>query len=212
MTGRLVVESSARPGVAGFGAYWELETRLRMAEAATGSVVGATGAIYAIRRELYEPVPPGTLLDDVLTPIRIALGGRRVYMAADAVAVDTPSKSERAEYRRRVRTLGGNIQLLTLLPGVLWPFRGFGWRFLFHKLLRAMTPLLLIGLMVSGLVLEGPLYTASAGVLVLLHLAGLVGLVVRHPILSIPASFLLFQAAGLEAVLRPRRTAQRLWT
>jgi len=53
--------------------YWKYEKLIRKAESATGSVIGATGAIYAIRKALYRPLPAGTLLDDVLTPMNIVM-------------------------------------------------------------------------------------------------------------------------------------------
>ena len=50
----------------GLGLYWRMEKQVRKLEAASGSVVGATGALYAVRRELLTRVPPETILDDVV--------------------------------------------------------------------------------------------------------------------------------------------------
>ena len=59
----------------GVGLYWKYEKQLRRLESAVGSTLGATGAIYAIRRALYRPLPADTILDDVLTPMRVVLAG-----------------------------------------------------------------------------------------------------------------------------------------
>ena len=50
------------------------------ARAASGSTLGATGAIYAVRRALWRPLPADTLLDDVLAPMRVVLAGYRVVL------------------------------------------------------------------------------------------------------------------------------------
>ena len=98
-----------------------------MAESETGSVVGVTGAIWAARRELFPSLPDGLILDDVYAPLVIAAAGHRVVMAPDAVARDEPSRDDGAEYRRRVRHLVGNLQLLRLLPWLLIPGRNPLW-------------------------------------------------------------------------------------
>src|SRR5262249_56085406 len=70
----------------GVGLYWRYEKRLRRLESAVGSTLGATGAIYALRRALYQPLPDDTILDDVLTPMRAVLGGARVVFTDRAIA------------------------------------------------------------------------------------------------------------------------------
>jgi biofilm PGA synthesis N-glycosyltransferase PgaC len=84
----------------GVGMYWRYEKSLRRLESAVGSMVGATGAIYAIRRELWRPLPPDTILDDVLTPMRVVLGGHRVVFTERARAFDRVADDASAEARR----------------------------------------------------------------------------------------------------------------
>ena len=62
----------------GVGLYWKYEKWLRRNESAVWSTLGATGAIYAIRRSLWRPLPAETLLDDVLVPMRVVLAGQRI--------------------------------------------------------------------------------------------------------------------------------------
>ena len=78
----------------GVGLYWRYEKALRRLETTVGSTLGATGAIYALRRSLWQPLPDDTLLDDVLAPMRAVLAGSRVIFEERATAFDhTPPDS-----------------------------------------------------------------------------------------------------------------------
>lgn len=145
------------------GAYWKYEKFIRRSESASGSVVGATGCIYAIRRELYQPLPTGTILDDVLTPMNIARTGKRVLFEGQAVAYDIVSKNTAQEWRRKVRTLAGNWQLFTLAPWILLPWENPLWlRYISHKLLRLLVPFGMVLLLCSTLLLHGSLFRLFA--------------------------------------------------
>src|SRR5204862_1846827 len=106
----------------GVGLYWRYEKQIRRDESATGSVVGATGAIYAMRRSLWQPLPDETILDDVLTPMRCVMAGYRVVFEERACAFDRTAADADAEGRRKLRTLAGNYQLLWLEPCLLLPW------------------------------------------------------------------------------------------
>jgi cellulose synthase/poly-beta-1,6-N-acetylglucosamine synthase-like glycosyltransferase len=123
--------------------YWLYERRLRNAEARLHSAIGVTGAIYASRRELWEPLPADLILDDLYVPMRLVLRGKRIGYNDRAIATDARSFAPRQEYQRKVRTLTGVIQLCAWLPKVLNPFRNPVWaQFVCHKLLRLLTPYL----------------------------------------------------------------------
>ncbi len=142
------------------GLYWKYEKWIRAMESGIHSVVGATGAIYAIRRELYRDVPDDTLLDDVYTPMRIVFAGKRVVFEPAAKAFDTPSCCPRAEFGRKVRTLAGNYQLISQMPELLMPWRNpVVWQFWSHKVGRLIVPYLLLAALVSNVALLGGLYT-----------------------------------------------------
>ncbi len=123
------------------GHYWRMERWLRKCEAEVYSSVGVTGAIYAIRKSLWTPLPAGLLLDDLYTPMQIVLRGYRVGFAEGARAWETRQPGPSEEYRRKTRTLTGVIQLCAWLPALLNPARNRLWtQFVFHKLLRFLTP------------------------------------------------------------------------
>jgi poly-beta-1,6-N-acetyl-D-glucosamine synthase len=142
------------------GIYWKIEKAVRKLESASGSVVGVTGAIYAIRRELYTEIPPGTILDDVFVPMHVARMGKRIIFQPSAVARDRLFNQKGKEFSRKVRTLTGNYQLLRLAPWLLSPANPLLFRFISHKLLRLMVPLLLVIMLVTSAMSSAPLYRA----------------------------------------------------
>lgn len=133
------------------GRYWAFERRLRRREARVHSPVGVTGAVSALRAELWEPLPHGLILDDVYTPMRVVMEGYRVAFAGGALAYERRRISTDAEGGRKTRTLTGNLQLCAWLPGLLVPWRNpLFLQFLCHKLLRLATPYALVLLAVAG--------------------------------------------------------------
>jgi len=155
VSGELVLRDSRGEEAAdGVGLYWRYEKALRLMEANIHSVPGATGAIYAVRRELLEPLPEGTVLDDVLTPMRVVLKGKRVVFEPEARAFDKVNDSPSSEYIKKRRTLMGNYELLTLLPQLLLPWRNpIFMQFVSHKVGRLLVPYCLAALLISNLFL-----------------------------------------------------------
>jgi len=142
----------------GLGLYWLIEKQVRELESSSGSVVGATGALYAVRRELLTAVPPGTILDDVYLPMQVVRQGKRVVFDSRARAWDDPNLGVGREFSRKVRTLSGNYQLVQLAPWLVSGSNPIRFEFVSHKLLRLTIPFALALLMVSSLVLTGPFY------------------------------------------------------
>jgi biofilm PGA synthesis N-glycosyltransferase PgaC len=200
------------------GLYWRMEKRLRSDEARLGWLHGVSGAIYALRRDLFRPLPPGTILDDMWVPLHVALAGRWVWMARDATAHDHISTSAREEFSRKLRTLAGNWQLLARLPVLLHPARNpvfFAW--FSHKFLRLMVPwALLLALLTSALV-PHPFYRFAFYAQLLGYLWAAIGLqlprlAARMPLSPAAGTFVMLNAAALlslPASLAP--DASRLW-
>lgn len=152
-----LVLSADEGALAGVGVYWKMEKWLRRRESLVHSSVGATGAISAVRRELYRPLPAGAILDDVCWPVNVALQGRRVIHDPRAVAFDhLPSKAG-DEFRRKVRTLSGSLQLVQLQPRILWPVGNPVWfGFVSKKLARLAVPwAMIVALVSSGVLAAG---------------------------------------------------------
>ncbi|KAB8181092.1 glycosyltransferase [Lysobacter maris] len=143
-SGELVVLDGAG-FAAGINAYWRYEKAIRRLESATGSMVGATGAIYAARRRLIGPVPSGLILDDMWIPLSIAEAGYRIVAVEGAVAFDRASPDPQSEERRKRRTLSGNYQLLHRFPKLALPgLHPMAARLWGHKWSRLLAPWLLI--------------------------------------------------------------------
>ncbi|MDM8544138.1 glycosyltransferase family 2 protein [Desulfococcaceae bacterium HSG9] len=139
--------------------YWKLEKRIRKMEGAINSVAGATGAIYAIRKPLFVPLPEEILLDDVFIPMKVVFQGYRTIFDNDAVAYDTFAKTLAHEKKRKVRTLVGNYQLLRLMPELLAPFKNpIFFRYLSHKILRLFIPFFFIIFLFSSFLAGGLFY------------------------------------------------------
>jgi cellulose synthase/poly-beta-1,6-N-acetylglucosamine synthase-like glycosyltransferase len=161
VSGELLLDAdSSSSSASALGIYWKIEKAVRKLESASGSVVGVTGAIYAIRRELYTEIPPGTILDDVFVPMHVARMGKRVVFQPSASARDKFFSEKGKEFARKVRTLTGNYQLLRLAPWLLTPVNPLLFRFISHKLLRLVSPLLLILMLVASGMSKGPFYQA----------------------------------------------------
>lgn len=175
-SGELLLEPAAGgPAQDALGIYWKIEKAVRKLESATGSVVGVTGAIYAIRRELYTEMPRGTILDDVFIPMHVARKGRRVVFQPRAIARDRIFSDKGKEFSRKVRTLTGNYQLLRLAPWLLTPANPLLFRFISHKLLRLAVPLLLVLMLGASAMAGGPIYSAIFWLQVLFYLLAGVG-------------------------------------
>jgi poly-beta-1,6-N-acetyl-D-glucosamine synthase len=176
VSGELLLETdSGASSEDALGIYWKIEKAVRKLESATGSVVGVTGAIYAIRRELYVKMPAGTILDDVFVPMNVARMGKRVIFQPSAIARDRIFSEPGKEFARKVRTLTGNYQLVRLAPWLLSPANPLLFRFISHKLLRLVVPLFLIVMLVASAMVGGGFYRTIFVLQLLFYVAALFG-------------------------------------
>lgn len=143
--GRLVFVKPGRENPEEEGAYWGLETRLKRWEAALDSCLGANGAIYAIRPELFwSELPSNTVVDDFVIGMKVREQGWRVVYEPDAVARENLPEIK-SEWTRRVRIGSGDYQAASFCRRCLSPSRGwFAWSFFSHKILRWFTPHLML--------------------------------------------------------------------
>jgi poly-beta-1,6-N-acetyl-D-glucosamine synthase len=154
--------SSDRTAGAGAGFYWRYEKWIRKCESQMDSTVGVTGAIYAIRRELFREIPEDTVLDDVLIPMNVVRQGYRVVFEPAAKAYDHVSPSAGHELVRKVRTIAGNFQLFARERWLVDPRSHRLWlQTVSHKVLRLAGPWLLLATFATNVSLVAePLYAA----------------------------------------------------
>ena len=167
----------------GVGTYWRYEKWLRARESAIDSMLGTTGAIYAMRRACWQPLPDGTILDDVLAPMRVVLAGYRVVFEPTARAYDVTAPDAAAESRRKTRTLAGNYQVLALEPRLLVPILNRVWlQYVSHKLGRLAVPWALFALFVASATLarSSAVYFAATAAQALFYGLAIYGAHLEH--------------------------------
>lgn len=219
VSGELHLGAADGAAAKGVGTYWSIEKRIRHAESRFDSTVGVTGALYALRRSLFVPLDPATILDDVALPMEVVLGGGRVLFAPEARAWDRIALDPAHEYRRKVRTLAGNYQLAWLRPRLLNPLRNrLFWQFVSHKLARLLVPWCLLVLLVAGGALaarrSAPYAVMAAAQVFFYSLSAVGGLLAwrrrRLRLTALPYAFVLLNLAAARAFfgfLTRRQTA-----
>ncbi len=142
--------------------YWAYESLIKFYEGKHGAVLGANGGLYAIRRSLFDALPPQTVVDDFVIPLRLLDRGYKVVYEPEAVAFEETTEDYGREFGRRARIAAGNFQSLQIVPGVLSPARGFvSFAFWSHKVLRWVAPMLMaVALIANAALLASPLYQA----------------------------------------------------
>lgn len=160
--GRLVLTDPAT-GNNVDGLYWKYETFLKRCESRLGALLGSNGAIYAIRRELFEAIPADTVNDDLVIPLRAKIRtGKQIIYDPTARALEETPPGLRDEFARRSRIGAGGLQCLSLLSGLLHPRHGWtAFAFVSHKLLRWACPFLMLAALAANITLAvagSPLY------------------------------------------------------
>lgn len=214
VSGELVLESAVG-STEGLGIYWKIEKTVRKLESASGSTVGVTGAIYAMRRQLFREIPAGTILDDVYVPMTVARQGKRVVFLPSAVARDRLYVEKGREFARKVRTLTGNYQLLRLAPWILSPSNPLLFRFLSHKLARLVVPLCLTLMLVTSAAAGGPLYRGLFLLQIAVYFLAVIGLVApsaqRFKPIGIAQTFVMLNVAAALAFFNFAAGRNRVW-
>jgi poly-beta-1,6-N-acetyl-D-glucosamine synthase len=165
VTGEVRLFGSDEEFASGESFYYQLERRIQYAESRLGSVMGVDGGMFLLRKELYQPIPTDTILDDFLISMIVMRAGRRIVYDGNARALESGTPTSRQEFARRVRITAGAVQLLKRgqIPRLHQPLLWF--QFFSHKLLRWFAPALLTILLISNLLLvtSGWLYQLFFG-------------------------------------------------
>ena len=134
--------------------YWRVEQLLKNFEARLGGLLGANGAIYAIRRRLWQELPPDTICDDFCVAMNIAAAGHRLVYEPTAWAEEDTPAGIGDEYARRVRIGIGNFQALFRHPEYLYQAGpATALTYLSHKVLRWVAPHLLLLALAASILL-----------------------------------------------------------
>jgi cellulose synthase/poly-beta-1,6-N-acetylglucosamine synthase-like glycosyltransferase len=178
--GELVLESP-QGGGSGEGLYWKYETLLKRMESDLGFLLGATGGIFAIRRSLFRPLPPTTIVEDFVTAMKILEGGHRVCYEPQAQATESTAPTMREEMRRKSRIGAGGFQAIGMTAAMLDPRRGLpALGYWSHKILRWFVPFLMLGALASNLALAvEPVYALFLALQIAAYAVGLQGLLPR---------------------------------
>ena len=202
------------------GLYWHYEKWIRRLQSDTDSTPVVTGAIYAIRRALFRPLPVGVIADDLFIPMTIVQLGYRVVYDPSAKAYDYFQPSLQQEYRKRVRTISGSYQYVAVRPSVLSPFTNRIWfDFVSHKVCRILAPFALMAVLVANvaindwpyqltLALQGGFYTLAVLGAIRTRQAG----TPTAKIIAVPYTFLMLNAVACVAFFKLATGAQtHLW-
>ena len=149
VSGELIIREGSSHEEANIGLYWRHEKWIRERLSRIDSVLGATGAIYAMRRALAVPLPPGSLLDDMYLPLAAFFRGYRVVLDRSARAFDFPTALH-SEFGRKVRTLAGNYEILCAFPALLGPRNRMWLHYVSHKFGRLLIPYALLGALLAS--------------------------------------------------------------
>jgi cellulose synthase/poly-beta-1,6-N-acetylglucosamine synthase-like glycosyltransferase len=154
VSGELGLEQDG--GVSGEGLYWKYEGWIKRNESRLGFLIGCNGGIFAIRPELYEPLPSSTVVEDFVLSMRILERGYYVRFEPTARATEPPCPTAHAEMVRKTRIGAGGFQALGLTYGLLHPRHGLcAFAFWGHKVLRWLVPMFLIAAFGANLALAG---------------------------------------------------------
>jgi hypothetical protein len=188
--------------------YWNYEASIRRWESAIFTVIGATGCIYSLRRDLYTPLDPAAI-SDFVQPAKALLKGYRSVVEDDATCYEVAeSKQMGEELRRRARVVNRGLRGVGYMPEVLNPFAHpfLCFQIISHRLLRWGIPFLLIAAFVSNaFLLDAPFYRLTFVLQLAFYGAALAALVldrrrIRAPGLFVPLYFCLVNLAPLIAV------------
>jgi biofilm PGA synthesis N-glycosyltransferase PgaC len=177
VSGELVHRDPANPTAASIGLYWRYEKWIRKAESRFASAVGATGALYAIRREDFVPLADDALLDDFEIPMQIIRRGMRNVLDDRAIFFDDLQHDAAGEKKRKIRTLTGNFQAFFRHPWLFSPTANPVFvQFLSHKVFRLMVPYMLVVALVASAFAGTIVYEALAVLQCAFYAAAIIGM------------------------------------
>ena len=141
--------------------YISREAKIKSKESITwGSMMGPFGGCYAVRKNLYEKIPPTYLVDDFFINMIVLDKNHKAINDLEAIVFEDVSNDLYIEFKRKIRIATGNFQNLFHFIHLLWPpYKGIAISFLSHKVLRWFGPFfILIIFLCNLLLLSNPFY------------------------------------------------------
>jgi len=190
-------------------AYRDLESHIKTWESRVLSCTGATGPIYAVRRELYIPLDPA-MISDFMEPLLImCYHHKRHIFEPFAISREAVLPELKDEFIRKVRIMTRCLTSLRMVPGVLNPFRigGFAIQIISHRLLRWMVPIFALTAFISNVfLLHHPFYRMTLLLQVSFILVSAIGamldrLHIGPSLLRLPHYFFTANLAALAAII-----------
>ncbi len=216
MSGRVVLTETTGPLNAGTDDYYSVEWSLQDNASRWYSMVGADGAMFAMRRKLYQAPPPDTLIEDFVIAMAVIRQGQRVVFEPSALGWEKGASSLQEEFRRKTRIAAGTVQGLirgNALPGSA-PARAW-FVFLSNKFLRWISPAVgVTALVIAVCTLNQWISKVVVSGFVLLSVAAALRMLLRqtHRALDAPFYFLFGQiAVGIGIIKGIAGTQSVLW-
>src|SRR5690606_20709146 len=153
---RIFMDAEADASTAGENMYWKYESKLKEWDSELNTTIGAAGELFSIRRDLYQPVPEQTILDDFIISMKIAIQGFKVVYEPKAYAIETSSSSINEELKRKIRIAAGGIQSIIALKGLLNPAKQnlLTFQYISHRFLRwSITPFSLVMFLILNILI-----------------------------------------------------------
>jgi biofilm PGA synthesis N-glycosyltransferase PgaC len=210
---RVAIEDST-DATAGEGFYWKYESKLKAWDSELHSVVGAAGELFSIRKSLYEPVAPNSVLDDFMISMRIAEQGYLIVYEPKAFALESSSANITEELKRKIRIAAGGIQSVLWLKSLLNPFKFpvLSFQYISHRVLRwTVTPFLMILAFALNLILvlngAATIYIVLFWLQVFFYVSAYAGKIIedrklRLKLLFVPYYFCMMNYAVLAGIIR----------
>ncbi len=238
VTGEVIYTNETGSTIGQGGAlYWRYESKVKQLESNIGSILGAAGCIYSMRRSLYTPfeeeyisdfVSPlkivinSSLDDDFLTPIKVRFKGVRSVMEPEAISVEKTSKNPLEEFKMRSRVITRAISGLVHMRKILNPFKFpvYSFQLFSHKILRWLVPVFMIIIFVSNLsLLESKFFYTTFQLQLFFFIFSILGFIIdrvnlsKIKILMIPYYFCTVNLAVLFGICKfVIGKRDRLWT
>lgn len=176
-----IYESDSREASVGDGLYWRYESMIKRAESSLGSITAADGEIVSVRKKLFKPIESFLINDDAAITFDIIKSGHRMIYEPQAKSYEQASKDLIDDMNVKIRMTAGGFQTLSHERKYLFPPRTwFAFGFLSHKMLRWITPhLMLLTLLVSILLSGNGLYLLFLALQVVFYMLSLYGWLIR---------------------------------